>query len=176
MDHRISSPYHPQTNGLDERMNQTLVHALNKLTTEEGQWDQFIDAALYAYRISIQDSSRFSPFVLLYNRQPRKAIDHELVSANPTSPTSSDDGSSSDEIVAQMLAVRKEYHQKAYANIKRAQERQKEYFDAKHDSNHVRSVYVYIVYKNCQVQYLSEYPSVPISYTYLILLDLTFSG
>ena len=68
VDHRINSPYHPQTNGLDERMNQTLVHALNKLTTEEGQWDQFIDAALYAYRISIQDSSQLSPFVLLYGR------------------------------------------------------------------------------------------------------------
>ena len=81
VDHRISSLYHPQTNELDEQMNQTLVHALNKLTTEEGQWDQFIDA----YRISIQDSSWFFPFVLLYNRQPRKVIDHEFVSA--TFPT-----------------------------------------------------------------------------------------
>ena len=131
-------------------MNQTLVHGFNKLTTEEGQWDQFIDAALYAYCISIQDSSQLSPFVLLYNRQSRKAIDHELVSANPTSPTGSDDGGSSDEIVAQMLAVQKEYHQKAYANIKRAQERQKECFNAKHVSNHVRSVYVQC-YKNWQV-------------------------
>ena len=73
VDHRDSSPYHPQTNGLDEQMNQTLVHALNKLTTEEGQWDQFIDVALYAYHISIQDSSLFSSFVLLYYLMQKQA-------------------------------------------------------------------------------------------------------
>ena len=60
-------------------------------------------------------------------------------------------------LVAQMLAVRKEYHQKACANIKRAQEQQKEYFDVKHDSNHIGSVYVQSA--------SSEYLSVPISYT-----------
>jgi hypothetical protein len=30
VEHRISSAYHPQTNGLDERTNQTLVHTLIK--------------------------------------------------------------------------------------------------------------------------------------------------
>ena len=42
-----------------------------------------------------------------------------------------------DEMITNMLELRKEYHQKAQSNIKRAQERQKEYFDAKHDSHHV---------------------------------------
>lgn len=122
-------------------MNQTLVHALNKLITKETQWDKFIDAALYAYRIAIQDSSRFSPFFLLYNRQPKKAIDHELDSTNPTysNPAETNDGGSTHEVMEQMLDMRKEYHQRAHANIKRAQERQKEYYDAKHDSNHVRN-------------------------------------
>ena len=78
-----------------------------------------------------------------------------------------------------MLAVREEYHKQAYANIKRAQERQKEYFNAKHDSNHVRSVYVqYKIGKftECLSEYM--YLSVPISYTYFIsiLLGLTFGG
>ena len=65
VEHRISSPYHPQTNGLDERTNQTLIRTLKKLTTTEEDWDQYIDAALYAYRISVQGSSRFSPFFLI---------------------------------------------------------------------------------------------------------------
>ena len=108
----------------------------------EDEWDLYIEAALYAYRIGIQDSSRFSPFFLLYNRHPRKAIEHELRSATAvsTSIASNDDTVAPDKMVADMLELRKEYHQKAQTNIKRAQERQKEYFDAKHDSNHVSDV------------------------------------
>ena len=52
-----------------------------------------------------------------------------------------------DKMIANMLEMRKEYHQKAQSNIKRAQERKKEYFDAKHDSNHVSDElknYIYI--------------------------------
>ena len=61
----MSSLYYPQTNGLDKRTNQTLVHALTKLTIFHDEWDEFLDAALYAYRIGVQDSTRFSPFLAL---------------------------------------------------------------------------------------------------------------
>ena len=56
IEHRISSPYHPQMNGLDECTNRTLVQTLTKLSTAKADWDQCIDAALYAYRIGIQSS------------------------------------------------------------------------------------------------------------------------
>lgn len=53
VDHRISSAYHPQTNGLDERFNQTL-HVVNGLTKMVGekqdQWDEYLDVILFAYR------------------------------------------------------------------------------------------------------------------------------
>ena len=49
--HRISAAYHPQTNGLVERLNQTLVNMLTKLSGEKwDDWDDYIDAALFAYR------------------------------------------------------------------------------------------------------------------------------
>ena len=52
MDHRISAAYHPQTNGLDERFNQTLVRMLTKMSGEKPEmWDEFLDAALFAYRL-----------------------------------------------------------------------------------------------------------------------------
>ena len=51
IDHRISAAYHPQTNGLEERFNQTLVNMLKKLTEDKpNSWDQYIDPALFAYR------------------------------------------------------------------------------------------------------------------------------
>ena len=37
-------------------------------------WDEHISATLHAYRISKQASSKFSPFFLMYNHQPRKAV------------------------------------------------------------------------------------------------------
>ncbi len=70
-------------NGLDERTNQTLVHTLQKLLTSDNDWDLKIDAALlYAYRISVHDSTKFSPFFLMFNRHPRMAVDHRTATSN----------------------------------------------------------------------------------------------
>lgn len=67
--HCVSSAYHPQTNGLVERFNQTLICALQKVTNEEcNDWDEKIDAILFAYRTSPQGSTRYSPFQLMFNR------------------------------------------------------------------------------------------------------------
>ena len=48
--HRLSTPYHPQTNDLVERFNQTLCEKLAKMAEETIMWDEFIDLALIAYR------------------------------------------------------------------------------------------------------------------------------
>ena len=51
VEHHISAAYHPQTNGLDERFNQTLVNSLTKMVGEKkDEWDEYIDAVLFAYR------------------------------------------------------------------------------------------------------------------------------
>lgn len=40
IEHRVSAPYHPQTNGLTERFNQTLCSALAKYVNEkQDDWD-----------------------------------------------------------------------------------------------------------------------------------------
>ena len=60
VEHRISSAYHPQTNGLDERMNQTVTKALIKyVDTEEDDWDEYLDAILFSYRTSIHASTKY---------------------------------------------------------------------------------------------------------------------
>ena len=64
-----TTPYHPQTDGLVERFNQTLKSMLNKVIAEDGRnWDTLIPYVLFAYREVPQASTGFSPFELLYGR------------------------------------------------------------------------------------------------------------
>lgn len=74
--HIISTAYHPQTNGLDERFNQTVQRAILKMVEEnQNEWDKFLDSVLFAYRTSKQCSTKFSPFFLMYGREPRLPVD-----------------------------------------------------------------------------------------------------
>lgn len=74
--HIISTAYHPQTNGLDERFNQTLQRALLKMVDDNtNEWDKFIDSVLFSYRTSKQDSTKYSPFFIMYGRTPRLPVD-----------------------------------------------------------------------------------------------------
>ena len=131
MEQRISSAYHSQINGLDERTNQTLVKSLTKLTSQV-DWDLNIDAALYAYRISRQDSSGYSPFFLLYTRQPRKAIDYQLNDRENDEPNDIPPAQNTDKIISRLIETKQLYHDKAKSNIKKAQDRQKMNYDAKY--------------------------------------------
>ena len=68
----MTTPYHPQCNGLVERFNATLKGMLKRLANERPKdWDRYINAALFAYREAPQESLGFSPFELLYARPVR---------------------------------------------------------------------------------------------------------
>ena len=58
--HRISTAYHPQTNGMVERFNQTIQRALLKLVKkEQDDWDQYIDSTFFGYRIEVNQEVTF---------------------------------------------------------------------------------------------------------------------
>ena len=72
----ITSAYHPQSNGLDERLNQTLQRQLLKyVNDEQTDWDLHLDAVLFSYRVSRQDLTKTSPFLLVYGRQPKLPVE-----------------------------------------------------------------------------------------------------
>ena len=71
-----TSPYHPQTDGLVERFNQTLKRMLKKAAMDNVKdWDKFVPYLLFAYREFPQASTGFSPFELIYGRQVRGPLD-----------------------------------------------------------------------------------------------------
>ena len=68
-EHRVTSAYHPQTNGLTERFNQTLQAALVKVVNDEQtDWDEHLPAILFAYRTSIQKATKMTPFEVMLCR------------------------------------------------------------------------------------------------------------
>ncbi|CAB0006640.1 unnamed protein product, partial [Nesidiocoris tenuis] len=65
-----TTPLHPQSNGMVERFNRTLVDLLSKTVGEDQKdWDKQLPIALLAYRATEHSSTGFSPAMLLYGRE-----------------------------------------------------------------------------------------------------------
>lgn len=77
--HHLSTPYHPQTNGLVERLNRTLCDSIGKLVQLHGkEWNEYLPSVLFAYRTMQQNSTKFTPFYLTYGRQAITPLDLKL--------------------------------------------------------------------------------------------------
>ena len=68
--HHIKTSYYcPQANGRVERFHKTLHSVMMKKIQEDVQtWDLYLNQTLAAVRFHVNESSKFSPFFLLYNR------------------------------------------------------------------------------------------------------------
>ena len=70
--HSVSTPYHPQSNGLCERANATIKSMIRKLSSDNpSSWDKLLQCALFAYREVPQETTGFSPFEMVYGSSPR---------------------------------------------------------------------------------------------------------
>ncbi|KAI2652407.1 Retrovirus-related Pol polyprotein from transposon 17.6 [Labeo rohita] len=68
--------YHPQTDGLVERFNQTLKQMLRRVAAEDKRdWDIMIPYVMFGIREVPQASTGFTPFELLFGRQPQGLLD-----------------------------------------------------------------------------------------------------
>ncbi|GFR82395.1 Gypsy retrotransposon integrase-like protein 1 [Elysia marginata] len=71
-----TSPYHPASNGMCERLNGTLETMLRKVAEDPPKdWDLYLPAVLFAYREMRQESTGYSPFEIVYGRLPRGPIE-----------------------------------------------------------------------------------------------------
>ena len=72
----LCSAYHPQSNGLTERLNQTLISHLRKLVNDSvDNWDSLIPWVLMSYRANRQALTKLSPFFTVYGQQMRLPIE-----------------------------------------------------------------------------------------------------
>ncbi len=65
--------YHQQSNGICERLNQTLKHSLAKILSKDQQtsWDLYLSFAVFSYNLLIHSSNGFTPFFLTFGSEAR---------------------------------------------------------------------------------------------------------
>ena len=71
-----TTPLHPQSDGMVERMNRTIEAQLSMFIQDhQRNWDEFIAPLMMAYRSSIHDTTKCSPAKLMLGRELRLPVD-----------------------------------------------------------------------------------------------------
>ncbi|XP_014521755.1 uncharacterized protein LOC106778323 [Vigna radiata var. radiata] len=67
--HKVTAPYHPQTNGQAEVSNREIKRILEKAVAfSRRDWSHRLDDALWAYRTAMKTSMGLSPFLMVYGK------------------------------------------------------------------------------------------------------------
>ena len=74
-----TTPYYPMTNGQCERFNSTLCNILGTLPEKEkADKKSHLGSMTHAYNCTKHPSTTYSPYYLMFGRQPRLPIDYEM--------------------------------------------------------------------------------------------------
>ena len=72
-----TSPYHAQTNGQVECMNQMIICMIGKLEEDKKAcWSEHLPELLLAYNATCSAVTGYSPYYLLFGRRPRIPVDY----------------------------------------------------------------------------------------------------
>eukprot|EP00731_Ephydatia_muelleri_P005409 Em0002g1585a len=78
--------YHPQSDGLVERFNRTMLAMLASTVEEDpSNWEQHLRKVCMAYNTSVQPSTGYTPFYLMFGRLARLPVDI-MYGSCPTEP------------------------------------------------------------------------------------------
>ena len=74
-----TTAYHPQTDGLVERQNQTLKQMIRTYVNQkQNDWDELLPYLSFAYNTSVHSSTGITPYFLLYGREATMPVDVAL--------------------------------------------------------------------------------------------------
>jgi hypothetical protein len=119
-----TSSYHPQTDGLCEKFNGTLVKTLSMYCDEnQKDWDEHLPTALFAYNSTpMSNSTSYSPFYMMYGREPRNPSDANIIPPDLITTDTSDH-------LRALITRLEDAHQIAKKQLEVHQEHMKKYYD-----------------------------------------------
>jgi hypothetical protein len=123
VDHRSTSAYHPQANGLSERVVQVVKRALRKgcLRHAAEEWDAYLPWVAMGYNFSAQASlAGFSPYQLLHGQNP---VIPGAIKVAMGEPLDLDHPARLEALVAQRAALFQRWMPMAMGNLQIAQHR-----------------------------------------------------
>ena len=119
-----TTAYHPQCDGMVERLNRTLKTMLRKHVAKfHGQWDRLLPGVLWAYRNTPHKSTREKPSFLLFGIDLKSPTEAALLPPDSLDPT--DLGSYLEELILSLSSAR----ELAVASIQEAQKSYKTQYD-----------------------------------------------
>ena len=118
---KLSTAYHPQTDGQTERLNQTMEQYLRSyINYQQDDWTDFLPLAEFAYNNSKHATSGISPFFALYGYNPEfGAATHDPKTGESIN-------------AAERLTQLKKIHEQLKIDLGSAQVNQAKYHNAKH--------------------------------------------
>jgi len=118
---RLSTAFHPQTDGQTERMNQVVEQYLRIYCNhQQDNWSQLLSLAEFSYNNAQHTSIGCSPFYANYGYNPRFSVELRQFDEHPV-PAAED-----------MAKRLKAIHEELTELIKVTQNQQAKYYDAKH--------------------------------------------
>ncbi|KAK3735749.1 hypothetical protein QZH41_000624 [Actinostola sp. cb2023] len=128
------TPYHPAGNGQVERFNRILKNLLKVRVTENTDtWDENIGACLMAYRSSVNKSTGYTPFHLMFGRETRLPLDIML------GEEITEEESSYGKFATDLKEKLTEAYRQTSKNLQMAQLRQKEYYNKNATNKYYKS-------------------------------------
>jgi hypothetical protein len=125
IDKTQTTPLHPQSDGMVERFNRTIMNSLSHLVSKDQQdWDQKLPLFLLAYRSAVHETTGFTPSQMLFGRELRLPCDL-LFGRPPDAPSSPED------YVEDLQARLEDVHEFARGRINIATEKMKTRYDTR---------------------------------------------
>ncbi|UYV70775.1 K02A2.6-like, partial [Cordylochernes scorpioides] len=124
--HCLTTSYHPQTNGLTERLNRTLINLISMyVNVDQRNWDEILPFITHAYNTTIQETTKYSPFFLLYGREPVSILDDTNIFIEP-------DSEDYDEYVSKLMEKIVRTREIVKVNTEKSQEKMINHYNQKH--------------------------------------------